>query len=503
MKIYNSTLFTFIMAVFLSASCKDKDTPKPDPKPDPKPPVKTLFIKTFNPKSGPVGTTVMITGTAFGTDSNAVTIKFGASGNVKPKAITDTAITVIVPADADTAKITVKIDSKTVTSSDIFTPTKSAVPTLSISEISPLTAEIGEVVTIKGKEFGFDNNFIDVTFAGAKPLHPFELAPGVMLVHVPEDAKTGKIQVSVNGGAPVSSKDAFTVKPPTVSISDFNPKSAGIGDTVIITGKGFGTDRNSINVLFEGGAAAKVIQLAAAQLAIIVPEGAKSGKLQVRLQSGGVATSAANFTFQSINITSFSPHSVTEGDTLIINGNFGSNLSNIKVNLNSAINEYVKPFKITAKQMALVVPYHAKTGIIRVIDQTQGGAYADSKDALTIISKIAVYSAIPSSARPGQTTRVNVSILSGDPASISVKFEGASAIHPLSSEGNFIIVRVPANAKTGYFTVSQSGYATGKSRDIFTVLPPMPDVKQGVWTKRSDIGMGNGRFGAVAFTINN
>jgi len=104
-------------------SCSKKSDPSaqiPDPTP-------VLAITGFSPASATVGASVTITGSAFGTDANAVGIKFGNSAVVQPSTVTATQLTVVVPQDATSGYISVIIGSKTVMSSESFAVTTSVI----------------------------------------------------------------------------------------------------------------------------------------------------------------------------------------------------------------------------------------------------------------------------------------------------------------------------------------------------------------------------------------
>jgi gliding motility-associated-like protein len=79
-------------------------------------------IISFTPSSGPVGTTVTITGTNFSTTPANNTVQFNGTTAVA-SASTATSITTTVPAGATTGKITVTVGGNTATSATNFTVT--------------------------------------------------------------------------------------------------------------------------------------------------------------------------------------------------------------------------------------------------------------------------------------------------------------------------------------------------------------------------------------------
>ncbi|GAB3037090.1 hypothetical protein GCM10027185_44270 [Spirosoma pulveris] len=101
-------MLVLIVGLFVAvASCKNEDTPAP-----------VLSITSFSPSSAPVGSTVVITGTAFSATPASNTVTFGSV----PAAVTGastTSLTVVVPTGAGTP-IAVTSGGATVTSTTAF-----------------------------------------------------------------------------------------------------------------------------------------------------------------------------------------------------------------------------------------------------------------------------------------------------------------------------------------------------------------------------------------------
>jgi YD repeat-containing protein len=76
-------------------------------------PASTLVVVQFTPSGAPVGATVNIYGTAFGTTANTTVSFNGATAT--PSAVTATAITVTVPSGATSGPLTVTSPAGTVT----------------------------------------------------------------------------------------------------------------------------------------------------------------------------------------------------------------------------------------------------------------------------------------------------------------------------------------------------------------------------------------------------
>jgi len=238
-------------------------------------------ITSVSPSSGLPGESIAITGKNFSTTPTDNTIKFnGLAATVT--ASSSTSLTVTVPAEATTGKITVSVHDMTTTSSFDF-----VVPPI-ITSFSPTSGETGTSVTITGTGFNseitknivkFNNKIATVTAASATSL----------TVTVPDEASTGKITLTVSDITETSATD-FIVVP---KITNFSPGVGAIGATVIISGTGFNTTISSNTIKFNG-TIASCIAATNTSLTVLVPDDATSGKITVEV-GGNIATSNTDF----------------------------------------------------------------------------------------------------------------------------------------------------------------------------------------------------------------
>jgi hypothetical protein len=147
-------------------------------------------ITAFSPESGAHGTEVTITGTSFSATPSENIVEFnGVAATVS--AATSTELTVSVPAEATSGKITVTIDGRTTMSATDFT-----VPPAVITSFFPPIAATGISVAITGTNFSpvAENNTVkfngvDATVTAASPTE--------LTVTVPAGATAGPLTVEV------------------------------------------------------------------------------------------------------------------------------------------------------------------------------------------------------------------------------------------------------------------------------------------------------------------
>src|SRR6266852_1545689 len=104
-------------------------------------------ITSLSPTSGPVGSSVFITGTNFGPPGNNTVTFNGTTATIF--GLTGTTISVVVPSGATTGNVVVTVNG-VASNGAVFTVT----PPPSITSLSPTSGPVGTSVTITGANFG-------------------------------------------------------------------------------------------------------------------------------------------------------------------------------------------------------------------------------------------------------------------------------------------------------------------------------------------------------------
>lgn len=177
-------------------------------------------ISGFSPTSGPVGTTVAITGTNFDPTPSNNTVKINGIAATVTSA-TATNLQVIVPAGATTGLINVTVDCNSVTSAVNFTLTTP--PT--ITSITPSSGNVGSSVIITGTNFGSvaaDN----IVYFGATLAAVTAASPTQLTATVPDGSTYQPLSVTVNGLTAYAPSPFVATFPGTgvIDASSFAPK---------------------------------------------------------------------------------------------------------------------------------------------------------------------------------------------------------------------------------------------------------------------------------------
>ncbi len=273
-------------------------------------------ITSLNPTSGPVGTSVTISGSNFGATQGSSAVVFTGGGVGVVTSWSATSIVVTVPAvsntgaDAFTGPVVVNVGG-VVSNGMTFTVTPS------ITSLNPTSGLIGTSVGIFGGGFGAPQGSSTVTFNGvtATPTGWFRDS---ITVPVPVGALTGNIVVTVGGIA--SNGVLFTLTP---NISSLNPSSGPVGSSVTVTGTNFGGTQGTSTVTFNGTAATPS-SWSTTSITVSVPNSLTTNTYGVVVTVGGFASNTLNFTVTPA-ITSVNPTSGPIGTPVTITGtNFGA-----------------------------------------------------------------------------------------------------------------------------------------------------------------------------------
>jgi subtilisin family serine protease len=262
-------------------------------------------VSGFSPGSGPVGSTVTISGSNFSAASDVSLCLVSTTYTV----VNASTVTAQVPAAACDGRWRVTTGAGTGVSAGAFTVTASSMP--AVSGFSLTTGPVGSTVTISGSNF---SGASDVSLCLVST--SFTLVDvSTVTAQVPVGACDGRWRVTTGAGTGVS-VGAFTVTAgsgPTVS--GFAPSSGGVGSTVTINGSNF-SGASDVSLCYVSTTFTVVN---ATTVTAQVPEGACDGRWRVTT-GAGTGMSVGAFTVTGPTISSFSPGGGPVGSTVTITG---------------------------------------------------------------------------------------------------------------------------------------------------------------------------------------
>ena len=400
-------------------------------------------ITGFAPQSGPVGTTVVISGSDL-TGATSVTFFNNVEASFTPDS--DTQVTAIVPAAATDGKIKVTTPGGTATSADPFDVTASGLPT--ITSFAPPSGPVGSLVLITGTNF---TGASAVKF-GNKAAADFDVDSSTQIsATVANGTQSGPIQVTTPGGTATSDTDFVVAAAGSPSISSFSPNSGAPGTLVTINGTNF-TGAN--DVVFNLTDATNFTVVNSTQITATVANGTTTGFIKVTTPSG-TATSATKFTVPGTpEITSFSPTSGGPGTSVLIQGNNFTGATSVRFNNASSTFTVDNPNRITA-----IVPNNATTGPIGVT--TPNGINQSTTNFTVVTPKITSFDPVKG---PWGTTVVITGV--GFTGATAVRFDGTGAASFSVDSSTKITARVANGTETGRITVTVPSGTLTSSEDF-------------------------------------
>ena len=266
-------------------------------------------VTSFSPTSAGKGSYVYVYGTGF---TGATSVIFGGVPATSFYVYSDTYLYAYVGSGASGA-VSVTTSGGTGSLAG-FT----YLPPPSITSFSPMSATLGDTVTIVGSGFTGTSS---VYFGGSNAAS-YKVINDNTIKAVVGAGKSGNITVYNSVGS--STLSGFTYIAPVPTITSISPSSATKGDYVNVYGTGL---TGATSVTFGGVPATSFYVNSDNYLYAYVGNGA-TGVVSVTTP-GGTAT-FKGFTYATApNVTSFFPMTATRGDTVIISGTSLSGTSNI------------------------------------------------------------------------------------------------------------------------------------------------------------------------------
>jgi len=313
------------------------------------------IIAAFQPTSARAGDTLQIAGLNLG---EVTTVRI--NGKETPAtAVSDTQVKAVIPANAQSGKVTVVNAETNATSTEDLLITSPA-----ITGVDPPSGVAGTQVTLSGSEL---DGLTSVQFNGVAGTVVSASADGTSaVVTAPTNVTAGKITVTTANGS-TTSDITFQIGP---VITSFTPTSGTPGTTVTITGKNL-TNTSAIQFTGTFASGSNFTVLSDTQITTVVPPDADTGP--ITLTADGTTTSTQSFSLGAY-ITNFWPESAPVGATVTVYGGGLRKAGAVRVGTSAA----VAATAVDDTKVTFVVPSGATTGTIRLYNGLNALATSDS-----------------------------------------------------------------------------------------------------------------------------
>jgi RHS repeat-associated protein len=423
-------------------------------------------ITSLSPVSGVVQTQVTVNGSGFTGNLGSNTISFsGVSATIVTW--NDTQIVAKVPTGATTGPVKANVNSQ-VSNQDI----EFIVPSPVVTALSPTIGPAGTQVTISGSGFGPPQG--TVTF-NAQNAAVSSWSDTQIVATVPVTAITGPVAVAWGG---VTSNANIYFQVPAPVISTINPGTAGVGNTVTVTGSGFQASQGGNSALyFASGtswAAATVKTWSDTQIVATVPTTANTGS--VKVQVNAVNSNYVDYIIPANVVTSVSPTSGPVNTQVTVNGSgFGTTQGTSTLTFNGQPPSSISAWGNT--QITALVAVTATTGPAAV-------TVANVPSNITVIFTVpppAVTNMSPAGGTPGTQVTINGSGFQANQRDSTVTFNGTPVPQSgiVSWSDAKIVATVPSSATSGPLSVTVNAVPSSSSNVFDVPYPTITSVSSG------------------------
>jgi len=413
-------------------------------------PIVQPTIELFTPASASQFDTLTIKGTNF---KWVTAVSLGGTSVASFKVLSSTTITAVVGTGSSGSVQLTAIGGAAALSGFSLIP----LPQPTIDSFTPIIAERGDTITIKGNNF----KWVTGVSLGGTSVASFKILSPTTITAVVGTGTSGFVRLtSVGGAASLSGFSFVSTFPPT--ITSFTPTIAQEGNTVMIYGNNF---KKILNISFGGISATSFTVLSSTAIISTVGEGA-SGSLRIIAGGGTVSFSGFSFYTPPPTINSFSPKTGKSGDSVLVIGTNFKTVSGITLGGAAAAS-----FRILSPTTLIAKVGAGNSGFIKVT--SPGGS--DSLPGFTYVGlppSITSFSATSGPVGTLVTIKGN-NLLS--PKSISIG--GVPAI-PISNDGATLVAMVMPGATTDIISIITAGGSVN-STNKFTVIPTYIPSKNG------------------------
>ena len=317
----------------------------------------SLSLQSIFPQKAQAGAEVRLEGQGFSSTSAQpiVTINGVEATIISAE---ESEIVVIVPADAGTGDVVVKLGKLESKGPELLV--------MEIKAIKPQSGGAGTKITLTGSGFEEDIEGTTIEFNGLKGV-VLSASATELVVRAPAEVSTGGLVVKMKEGN--INGPTFNVIPPPF-FKAVSPLSGPAGIEMTIEGENFSAEVDETHVFINNVAVATTL-LSPTTIKLVIPAGVSSG--EVKLIVNDQVTTGPRFTNQVLGISKLFPEDGMPGTEVTVSGTGFSTITT--ENIVTIGGNPVKVLSSTEKELKVILPEGLNTGKLRV---AVGGLQAES-----------------------------------------------------------------------------------------------------------------------------
>ncbi|MFH1891941.1 MAG: IPT/TIG domain-containing protein [Candidatus Zixiibacteriota bacterium] len=410
-------------------------------------------IDHIEPDSGGTGTEVWIYGIRFGYHQYGKGVTFNGV-QADESYWSDTLIITTVPSQARTGQVKIEMLNR-----DYDGGLFRVIGALRIEELRPSTGTFGTQLEIIGDFFGETQGSSRVSFNGVNP-DILSWSDGRIVTTYPVGCTSGELTVTVDGE--VSNAMPYSV----FGITSISPNWGAPGDTITVSGTGFG-DMQGANSVEIDGVEVSVVEWTPEQIVCELSAESMRGTLTVSI--GGMLSNGVQI--YVFYVDRMEPvEGPVETEVSIYGRGFGD--SQGYHNYVSFAGTRANTLQWSDSQIVVQVPYWSTTGDVLV----KLFGHPISAGTFTVDCLFAVTGVEPDWGPPGTMVTITGSGFGINQGSSRVRF-GNTLASVISWDDTEIVVSVPNIDKSGVVSVSAANCtSSGILFSVYRALDLVPDV---------------------------
>ncbi|MDO7882939.1 MBG domain-containing protein [Salinibacterium soli] len=442
-------------------------------------------ITGLSPASGIVagGTFVTLTGSGFGATGVPVVTIDGRAATCVTR-LSDTTISFVAPAGTSTGARTVEVTPATRGGSASLAggyTYVAATTTPTISSVSPSSGLTSGGTTITLRGTGFTSATTPSVLVGGSCATDVVVVDATTITATTPTGVAGVRDVVVTtstGQATAAASFTYRDAPAILTLSPSSGSTAG-GQTVVITGRGFGETGTPV-VTIGGQPVASVERLSDTQIRIVTQPGAPGAQAVQVTPAGGSTLNKPNaYTYLAPTVTSLQPYAgSTRGGTKVTITGTGFGDSGTPVVTFGGV-PATSVVRVSSTQVTAVTPAHESGAVAVVVTPATGPSSGTKGNAFSYVTDVVtpiVTSSLPSRgpSEGGITVYVageNFIGTNSVPATVTVGGVAATSV-VVAADGESLTFRAPALAPGRYDLVVTTNEGSTTVRWAYTVAAP-------------------------------